>query len=151
LAGILFAARTGIVSPSIGVGLEFYAIAVVALGAGGLPSGRVKTGETLIGALILMMGFNYMTIRGIPGTWQATPTGLLLLAAMVVGRAVQGAATSEAAVGLEAATRAEGGRLARSLGRNAIIVATILLATTFAIINPRFPTVANLITLVEQN
>src|SRR5207344_3350464 len=86
LGGVLFAARTGIVSPSIGVGLEFYAIAVVALGAGGLPSGRVKAGETLIGALILMMVFNYMTIRGIPGTWQTTATGLLLLAAMLAGR-----------------------------------------------------------------
>ena len=120
LAGILFAARTGIVSPSIGVGLEFFAIAVVALGAGGLPSGRVKIGETLVGALILMMVFNYMTIRGIPGTWQTTATGLLLLAAMLAGRIVQGQGGAEAAVGLEAAALAESGRLARSLGRNAI-------------------------------
>ena len=151
LAGILFAARTGIVSPSIGVGMEFFAIAVVALGAGGLPSGRVKTGETLIGALILMMVFNYMTIRGIPGQWQTTATGFLVLAALVAGRMVQGRGTSEPAVGLEAAALAETGRLARGLGRNAIIVATLLLAFVFAIINPRFATIANVVTLIEQN
>ena len=151
LAGILFAARTGIVSPSIGVGLEFFAIAVVALGAGGLPPGRVKTGETLIGALILMMVFNYMTIRGIPGTWQTTATGLLLLAAMVAGRLVQGGGGGEAAVGLDTAALAESGRLARSLGRNAIAVATLLLAAVFAVINPRFATLANVVTLIEQN
>ena len=151
LAGILFAARTGIVSPSIGVGMEFFAIAVVALGAGGLPAGRVKVGETLIGALILMMVFNYMTIRGIPGTWQTTATGFLLLAAMVAGRIVQGRGTSDAAVGLEAAALAEPGRFARGLGRNAIIIATLVLAVAFAIINPRFATLANVVTLIEQN
>jgi ribose/xylose/arabinose/galactoside ABC-type transport system permease subunit len=150
VAGIFFAARTVIVSPSIGFGMEFFAIAVVALGAGGLPSGRVKVGETLIGALILMMVFNYMTIRGIPGTWQTTATGLLLLAAMIAGRLVQGKAP-EAAVGLETATLAETGKLALSLGRNAIVVATLVLAAVFAIINPRFATLANVVTLIEQN
>jgi ribose/xylose/arabinose/galactoside ABC-type transport system permease subunit len=85
-AGVLVAARTGLISPSIGAGLELFAIAVVALGAGGLPAGRVSVGQTVIGVLILMMIFNYMTIRGVPGTWQTTATGLLLLAAMVGGR-----------------------------------------------------------------
>jgi ribose/xylose/arabinose/galactoside ABC-type transport system permease subunit len=151
LAGILFAARTGIVSPSIGVGMEFFAIAVVALGAGGLPAGRVKIGQTLVGALILMMVFNYMTIRGIPGTWQTTATGFLLLAAMLAGRFVQGRGTGEAAVGLEAAALAETGRFARGLGRNAIIIATLVLAVIFGIINPRFATLANVVTLIEQN
>ena len=151
VAGIFFAARTGIVSPSIGVGLEFFAIAVVALGAGGLPAGRVKIGETLIGALILMMVFNYMTIRGIPGTWQTTATGFLLLAAMVVGRLVQGRRAGDPAVGLEAMSHVETGRFGRSLGRNAIALATIVLAIVFSAINPRFATLPNLVTLVEQN
>jgi len=150
IAGIFFAARTGIVSPSIGVGMEFFAIAVVALGAGGLPSGRVKVGETLVGALILMMVFNYMTIRGIPGTWQTTATGFLLLAAMVAGRLVQGRAP-DVAVGLEAASLGDSGRLARTLGRNAIVAATLVLAIVFSLVNPRFPTFANLVTLIEQN
>jgi ribose transport system permease protein len=151
LGGILFAARTSIVSPSIGVGLEFYAIAVVALGAGGLPSGRIKAGETAVGALILMMVFNYMTIRGIPGTWQTTATGFLLLGAMVVGRIMQGGGAGEAAVGLEATAQARLGRFSRTLSRNAVIAATGILAIVFSAINPRFPTIANVETLVEQN
>jgi ribose/xylose/arabinose/galactoside ABC-type transport system permease subunit len=151
LGGILFAARTSIVSPSIGVGLEFYAIAVVALGAGGLPPGRVRIGETVVGALILTMVFNYMTIRGIAGTWQSTATGLLLLLAMVAGRIAQGRGTGEAAVGLDAASLAEAGRVARTLSRNAVIVATIVLMIIFSVINPRFATIANFVTLIEQN
>jgi len=151
LGGILYAARTSIVSPSIGVGLEFYAIAVVALGAGGLPAGRVKTGQTVVGALILTMVFNYMTIRGIGGTWQTMATGLLLLAAMLAGRIVQGRGLADIAVGLERSAGTQGGRLARALGRNAIIVATAILAVVFSIINPRFATLANLVTLIEQN
>jgi ribose/xylose/arabinose/galactoside ABC-type transport system permease subunit len=151
VAGIFYAARTGIVSPSIGVGLEFFAIAAVALGAGGLISGRVKIGETLIGALILMMVFNYMTIRGVPGTWQTTVTGLLLLAAMVFGRFVQGRAGADATVGLGTASIADTGRVARALGRNAVAISIVALAFVFAIINPRFATLANLTTLIEQN
>jgi ribose/xylose/arabinose/galactoside ABC-type transport system permease subunit len=149
VGGILAGARTGVVSPSIGIGQEFFAIAVVALGAGGLPAGRVKIGETVVGALILTMVFNYMTIRGIAATWQTTATGLLLLAAMVVGRLAQRhGAAGEVSVGIQA-FGTTGGSLARSLGRNAIAVATILLVALFAIINPRFATLPNLIALIE--
>ena len=151
VAGIFFAARTGIVSPSIGVGLEFFAIAVVALGAGGLPAGRVKIGETLVGALILMMVFNYMTIRGIPGTWQTTATGLLLLAAMVVGRVVQGRPRGDAAVGLEAMSLVETGRFAVRSDGTPSRSPPCALAIVFSVVNPRFATFANLVTLVEQN
>jgi len=150
VCGILAGARTGVVSPSIGVGQEFFAIAVVALGAGGLPAGRVKIGQTVVGALILTMVFNYMTIRGIPATWQTTTTGLLLLAAMAAGRLAQGKATSEIAAGIEAMGE-RGSRLGRTLGRSAITIATLLLAAMFSIVNPRFATLPNLVTLIEQN
>jgi ribose/xylose/arabinose/galactoside ABC-type transport system permease subunit len=150
VGGILAGARTGVVSPSIGIGQEFLAIAVVALGAGGLPAGRVKIGETVVGALILTMVFNYMTIRGIAATWQTTATGLLLLAAMVIGRLAQRHGAGEVSVGIQAFGKT-GGSLARSLGRNAIAVATILLVALFAIINPRFARLPNLIALIEQN
>jgi ribose/xylose/arabinose/galactoside ABC-type transport system permease subunit len=150
VCGILASARTGVVSPSIGVGQEFFAIAVVALGAGGLPAGRVKIGQTVVGALILTMVFNYMTIRGIPATWQTTATGFLLLAAMIAGRLAQGKGAGDIAVGVEA-TGEGGNRLGRTLGRNAIAIATFLLAAIFTVINPRFATLPNLITLIEQN
>jgi ribose/xylose/arabinose/galactoside ABC-type transport system permease subunit len=147
--GVMTASRTGVVSPSIGVGLEFFAIAIVALGAGGLPSGRIRIGQTVVGALILMMVFNYMTIRGVPGTWQTTTTGLLLLVAMVTGRLIQGRSEGGETVG-EAFVDASG-RLGIALSRNAMVIATIALAIVFAVVNPRFASLANAITLVEQN
>ena len=46
-----------------------------------------------------MMIFTYMTIRGVPGTWQTTVTGLLLLAAMVGGRLLQRNGGGDVALG----------------------------------------------------
>ncbi|MDW6025340.1 hypothetical protein SAZ10_26620 [Mesorhizobium sp. BAC0120] len=151
-AGVLVAARTGLISPSIGAGLEFFAIAVVALGAGGLPAGRITVGQTVVGVLILMMVFNYMTIRGVPGTWQTTATGLLLLAAMVGGRLFQQREGADAALG-EAFTDefAKLSRTGAALVHGALGAATLLLALVFALMNPKFLTTANLIALVEQN
>jgi ribose/xylose/arabinose/galactoside ABC-type transport system permease subunit len=150
ICGILAAARTGLVSPSIGVGQEFFAITVVALGAGGLPAGRARIGQTVVGAMILTMVLNYMTIRGIPATWQTTATGFLLLAAMVAGRLAQGENASVVAGGVE--TFGEGSsRFGRALVRNAIAIAAFLLAMIFAVINPRFATLPNLIAMIEQN
>ena len=151
VAGILVAARTGLVSPSIGSGLEFYAIAVVALGAGGLPAGRVSVLNALVGTLVLMMIFNYMTIRGVTGTWQTTVTGLLLLAAVVGGRLLQRGRTEissgEAFRDDYADMSPTGARIVRS----AVAAAAVLLALIFAVINPRFATLPNIIALVEQN
>jgi ribose/xylose/arabinose/galactoside ABC-type transport system permease subunit len=151
-AGVLIAARTGLISPSIGQGLEFFAIAVVALGAGGLPAGRIRVSQVVIGTLILMMIFNYMTIRGVPGTWQTTVTGGLLLLAMVGGRLLQRNASLDIATG-EAISDAFAGmtRTGALLTRSALGVATIVLALVFVAINPRFATWPNLVALVEQN
>jgi ribose transport system permease protein len=152
VAGVLTAARTGLISPSVGAGMEFFAIAVVALGAGGLPAGRVRTEHAVIGTLILMMIFNYMTIRGVPGTWQTTATGLLLLVAMIVGRLMQRDAGDDSAAGEAFAD--EYARMSKTgawLSRAAVLAATLLLALLFAAIDPDFATPANLSALVEQN
>jgi len=150
-AGVLVAARTGLVSPSIGSGLEFFAIAVVAVGAGGLPAGRVGVGHAVVGTLILMVIFNYMTIRGVPGMWQTTATGLLLLSSLLFGRLLQrqvGEAQAGTADRDHAAAMSPTGRRVVSA---AVALATVLLALVFAAINPRFATMANLTALVEQN
>jgi ribose transport system permease protein len=151
VAGIMTASRTGVISPSIGTGMEFYAIAVVALGAGGLPGGRLKVGQTVVGAIILMAVFNYLTIRGVPGTWQTTVTGLLLLAAVVGGRVIQGPGDSD----MGALAEVYRGGFVRGwralLGRYAIAAATLALVGLFTFANPRFATLANFLTLIEQN
>jgi ribose/xylose/arabinose/galactoside ABC-type transport system permease subunit len=151
VAGVLVAARTGIVSPSIGSGLEFFAIAVVALGAGGLPPGRASVVHALVGTLILMMVFNYMTIRGVPGTWQTTVTGLLLLAAMVGGRLIQRDGRDIAAAEAFRDEYSEMGLGAARLAGGAMAGATIVLALAFALLNPRFATLPNVIAMLEQN
>jgi ribose/xylose/arabinose/galactoside ABC-type transport system permease subunit len=151
-AGVLIAARTGLISPSIGQGLEFFAIAVVALGASGLPAGRIKVSQVVIGTLILMMIFNYMTIRGVPGTWQTTVTGALLLLAMVAGRVFQRSTGADVAIGEAFAdTYAGMTRAGALLTRSALGIATIVLALVFVAINPRFATWPNVVALVEQN
>ena len=125
--------------------MEFFAIAVVALGAGGLPSGRVRVGQTIVGALILMMVFNYMTIRGVPGTWQTTTTGFLLLAAMLAGRLIQGRYEGGEAVG-EAFVELP----AVSARRSAATPSSWRLCFSLSYsrsINPRFATLANAVTL----
>jgi len=152
IAGVLTAARTGLISPTIGSGMEFFAIAVVALGAGGLPAGRVTAGQAVVGALILMMIFNYMTIRGVPGTWQTTATGLLLLAAMVGGRLLQRTRQDQSAAALavdDALARMSvwGARFSQA----AVAAATLVLIAVFAAIVPDFLTAPNLVALVEQN
>ncbi len=152
LAGVMVAARIGLISPSVGYGLEFFAIAVVALGAGGLPAGRVTVWQTLVGVLILMMIFNYMTLKGIPGTWQTTATGMLLLAAMVGGRLLNRSAGADVSLG-EAFEDdvAETSRAGAALTRGSLAIATVLLAAVFAFITPSFLTPGNLAALFEQN
>ena len=151
VAGVLTAARTGLVSPTVGSGMEFFAIAVVALGAGGLPAGRVTPGHAVIGTLILMMIFNFMTIRGVPGTWQTTATGLLLFGAMVAGRLLQRKRDDSSAAGAFADELSGMSRTGARLSQAAVGSATLVLAAIFALIVPDFATLPNLVALVEQN
>ncbi len=86
IGGMLMAASTGIVSPGLGAGSEFYTIAAVMLGGASLTGGIGRVEKTLIGAFILYMVLNYMTIRRIPTEWQQAATGLLVLVVIVSNR-----------------------------------------------------------------
>jgi ribose transport system permease protein len=93
IAGVLSMVRTAVVSPSIGVGLEFSAVTVVVLGGARLSGGSGSVEETIVGVAILVMVLNFLTINGVPGTWQTTVTGGLILLAVVLKRGLaQGAA-----------------------------------------------------------
>jgi ribose/xylose/arabinose/galactoside ABC-type transport system permease subunit len=84
IAGMLMIASTGVVSPNLGSGSEFYTIAAVVLGGTPLTGGLGRVEKTLIGAFIVYMVLNYMTIRRIPTEWQQAATGFLVLAAVLV-------------------------------------------------------------------
>ena len=89
IAGLLTAARTGVVNPTVGLGLEFAAITAVVLGGTSLSGGVGRVEKTLVGTAILTMVLNYLTIKGVPGTWQTAVTGFLILGAVVLDRLVR--------------------------------------------------------------
>ena len=89
IGGMLMAAATGVISPGLGAGSEFYTIAAVVLGGTRLSGGIGRVEKTLLGAFILYMVLNFMTLRRIPAEWQQTATGLLVLAAIVLDRLAQ--------------------------------------------------------------
>jgi ribose transport system permease protein len=86
IGGMLMAASLGVIGPNVGAGREFYAVAAVVLGGASLSGGVGRVEKTLLGALILYMVLNYMTLRRIPDIWQQTATGLLVLAAVLLDR-----------------------------------------------------------------
>jgi ribose transport system permease protein len=89
IGGLLIAASTGVISPNLGAGSEFFTIAAVVLGGTSLSGGVGRVERTLFGAFILYMVLNYMTLRHIPAEWQQAATGLLVLAAIVLDRLAQ--------------------------------------------------------------
>jgi ribose/xylose/arabinose/galactoside ABC-type transport system permease subunit len=89
IGGLLTAARTGVVNPTAGLGLEFAVITAVVLGGTSLRGGIGRVEKTLVGTAILTMVLNYLTIRGVQDTWQTAVTGLLILAAVVFDRVLR--------------------------------------------------------------
>lgn len=86
IAGLLTAARIGVVGPSVGMGMEFDAITAVVLGGTRLSGGVGRVERSLLGSLMLVMVLNYLTIRGIPDIWQTSVTGFLILGAVLLDR-----------------------------------------------------------------
>ena len=89
IAGLLTAARLGVVGPGVGLGMEFDAVTAVVLGGTQLSGGVGRVERSLLGTAILVMVLNYLTIRGIPDIWQTAVTGFLILAAVLVERAAR--------------------------------------------------------------
>jgi ribose/xylose/arabinose/galactoside ABC-type transport system permease subunit len=87
VAGVLNAARLGLVSPNDGAGLEFSSITAALVGGLSVTAGGVgRVERTLVGAVILGMLVNYQTIRGVPPNLQQAMIGGVLLLAVVVDR-----------------------------------------------------------------
>jgi ribose transport system permease protein len=88
IAGILQAGHLGLVSHNDGQGMEFTAITAVLIGGLSVASGGVgRLEKTLVGALIVGMTVNYLTIKGVPGTFQQAVLGALILVAVLLDRA----------------------------------------------------------------
>ncbi len=90
VAGILLAAQVGVVTPPLGLNLEFQVITAVILGGTAITGGIGRMEGTLVGAILLGMVLNYMTIRGISAEWQVAMNGFIILAVATIDRVVRG-------------------------------------------------------------
>jgi ribose transport system permease protein len=90
IGGFMMSARLSAISPGVGTGLEFEAITAVILGGTSLSGGVGRVEKTLLGAIIVAMILNYMTIKGISPHYQRAVTGFIILAAAVLDRLSRG-------------------------------------------------------------
>ncbi|NLM97316.1 MAG: sugar ABC transporter permease [Halanaerobiaceae bacterium] len=82
VAGIVFSARLNSAAPGAGNGFELDAIAACFIGGASATGGIGTVGGTLIGALIMGILNNGMSIMGIGQDWQMVVKGFVLLAAV---------------------------------------------------------------------
>jgi ribose/xylose/arabinose/galactoside ABC-type transport system permease subunit len=90
IGGLLHVAQVGVISQNDGQGMEFDAITAVLIGGLSVASGGVgRMEKTLVGALIVGMILNYLTIRGVAATYQQAVLGGLILAAVLLDQALR--------------------------------------------------------------
>ncbi|MEI4488458.1 multiple monosaccharide ABC transporter permease [Frigidibacter sp. MR17.14] len=83
LAGLVFAARLNTATPKAGFGLELDVIAAVFIGGAAMAGGAGKITGVVIGAFIMGVLNNGMSILGIGIDYQQMIKGLVLLAAVI--------------------------------------------------------------------
>ena len=83
LAGMIFAARLNTATPKAGVGFELDVIAAVFIGGASMSGGAGKIMGAVIGAFIMGVMNNGMSILGIGIDYQQVIKGLVLLAAVI--------------------------------------------------------------------
>ncbi|MGB0664648.1 MAG: multiple monosaccharide ABC transporter permease [Pontibacterium sp.] len=83
LAGLIFAARLNTATPKAGVAFELDVIAAVFIGGASMTGGVGKVVGAVVGALIMGVMNNGMSIVGIGIDWQQVIKGLVLLAAVI--------------------------------------------------------------------
>lgn len=86
IAGIVAACRLGMVNTSVGVGMEFDAVTAVVLGGASLKGGEGNVLKTLVGAVIVGLIANFMTLYGVDAHYQSAVTGMFILIAAVINR-----------------------------------------------------------------
>ena len=82
LASFIMTARMNAAHPTIGVGLEFDAIAAVILGGTSFEKGRGGIGGTVVGALAVGVLRNGLNLVGVNAEWQVAIVGIVLILAV---------------------------------------------------------------------
>lgn len=93
LAGVLLAARLGSAHPTGGAGFLLQAYAAVFLGMTAFREGDANIPGTVLGAAIIAVVANGLTINGVPAHMQDILTGVIIIAAVLVRRALGGGET----------------------------------------------------------
>ena len=83
LAGLVFTARLNTATPKAGVGFELDVIAAVFIGGASASGGVGKVMGAVIGAFIMGVMNNGMSIMGVEIDWQQVVKGMVLLAAVI--------------------------------------------------------------------
>jgi putative multiple sugar transport system permease protein len=83
LAGLIFAARLNTATPKAGLGFELDVIAAVFIGGASMAGGAGEVAGAVIGAFIMGVMNNGMSILGIGIDYQQVIKGLVLLAAVI--------------------------------------------------------------------
>ena len=83
-AGIIMTAQVGAIVPATGVGSEMDIVAAVVLGGLSLDGGEGKLVGTLMGALVMTIISNGLTLLSIQSYYQMLAKGLILLIAVYI-------------------------------------------------------------------
>lgn len=89
IAGLLLISRTGVADPQAGQNANLESITAVVLGGTSLFGGRGSIIGTLLGALIVGMFRNGLTLMGVPSIYQWLITGILVILAVSVDQITQ--------------------------------------------------------------
>ena len=84
LAGGIFAGQIGEIQATAATGFELQAIAAVVLGGTSITGGRGSTFAPIIGALLVGVILNALTLNSVPGTFEQLVLGSLILAAISI-------------------------------------------------------------------
>ncbi len=84
LGGVIFLGRCGVIQPTAGLGYEFQAIAAIVVGGTSIFGGEGSVVGTVIGALLIGIILNGLTLMGVSAYWQGVVTGSVIISAVAL-------------------------------------------------------------------
>jgi ribose transport system permease protein len=84
IAAIILSSRMMTAAPSVGNGYEFTAITAIVIGGVSLNGGKGNIYNTVIGAVLLGVLINALTLTNVPFAFQAISKGLLVIVALIL-------------------------------------------------------------------
>ena len=89
-AALILIAQLGAAEPILGNGWELNAIAAAVVGGASLAGGKGNIVGALLGALLLSMLQNVLTLLNVQAFYQMLATGLIIIGAMIIDRYTRG-------------------------------------------------------------